>query len=335
MTIEPSFSLVANSDGLEPFVDELQVLRAWMQRAAIGLMVVNAQGVIEFANPMAQELCAGMPTELLGQPCTVLFAQPLAPAENLAMQSSLVSAQPWSVQAMIQRMNGTEFLGDFQLIPVADSMSGYTRWCVFLRDISQILHATDQEQHFATLDQLTLLPNRPQFLQNLQQLLGSAGMAGEYVLMAWIDVDHLRSINEAMGHAAADQVLLNIANLMREASRRQDLLARLGGDEFALVMSGGSDIQVLQEAAERLIRGLQAKLVVPESAMKLSLTVGTAIFPADARYVDDLMSCAEMALLEAKKGGRRCHVSLHHRSGARRRPPHSSRCRTAQCHHDG
>jgi diguanylate cyclase (GGDEF)-like protein len=207
------------------------------------------------------------------------------------------------METMIQRMDGTQFWCDFQLVPVANEQTGSIRWCVLLNDFSHLRLAADKIQRLSSFDQLTLLPNRAQFLQILHQLLSSAGATGDFVLMVWIDVDHLRAINDAMGHAVADELLLTVANRMREASRRQDLLARLGGDEFALVMSGGTDAQALQEAAVRLIRSLETDLIGPDHSVKFTLTAGTAIFPADARYVDDLMSCAETALLQAKKTG--------------------------------
>ena len=292
-----------DSAGIEQFVDERQLLHVLMQRSAIGLIVVDTLGVVEFVNTLAQTLCACSPTQLVGKNCVTLFAQDLASVANTALQNGLANGCGWGMETMIQRMDGTQFWCDFQLVPVEDARTGSTRWCVFLHDISHLKHAADKIQHISSFDQLTLLPNRAQFLQNLHQLLSSASANGDFVLMVWIDVDHLRTINDAMGHAVADQVLLTVADRMREASRRQDLLARLGGDEFALVLAGGTDAQDLREAAERLIRNLEVDVLAHTITVAFSLTAGTAIFPTDARYVDDLMSCAEMALREAKKAG--------------------------------
>jgi diguanylate cyclase (GGDEF)-like protein/PAS domain S-box-containing protein len=294
---------VTDSAGIGQFVDERRLLHVLMQRSAIGLIVVDTLGVVEYVNALAQTLCACSPTQLVGKSCVTLFAHDLAPVANTALQNGLANGCGWGMETMIQRMDGTQFWCDFQLVPVEDERTGSTRWCVFLSDISHLKHAADKIQRLSSFDQLTLLPNRAQFLQSLHQLLSSASANSDFVLMVWIDVDHLRTINDAMGHAVADQVLQTVADRMREASRRQDLLARLGGDEFALVMSGGTDTQVLQEAAERLFHRLQADLVTQNAAVTFTLTAGTALFPADARYVDDLMSCAEMALLEAKKTG--------------------------------
>jgi len=303
MAIETLPSTVADSNEPGQSVDELQILRAWMHRSAIGLIVVDALGTIKFVNHAAQTLCACTVAQLLGHNCVALFSQDIAPADTLALQNSLVTAQAWSLQTMIQRMDGTQFWGNFQLVPVEDALAGSTHRCLFLNDISNLKHAADNIERLSSFDQLTLLPNRAQFLLNLHQLLSSAGDAGDFVLMVWIDVDHLRAINDTMGQAVADKVLLTIADRLRDASRRQDLLGRLGGDEFALVISGGTNPQVLQDAAERLMRSLQTDLATPDCDVKFSLTAGTAIFPPDARYVEDLMSCAEMALLEAKKAG--------------------------------
>jgi diguanylate cyclase (GGDEF)-like protein/PAS domain S-box-containing protein len=296
-------SPVTGATGIGQFLDERHLLQVMMQRSAIGLIVVDAQCVIEFVTPTAQAMCACTATQLVGQNFTTLFAQELTIDSSSALQHNLSIGADWGLETMVQRVDGTQFWCDVQLVPVCGASTGSARWCVFLHDISHVKYAADRIRQVSSVDQLTLLPNRAQFLHNLLQLLNRAGSDGDIVLMVWIDVDHLRAINDAMGHAVADQVLLTIADRMRETSRRQDLLARLGGDEFAVVMSGGTDAQDLREAAERLIRSLEADLIAQTRSVKFSLTAGTAFFPTDARYVDDLMSCAEMALLDAKKMG--------------------------------
>ncbi len=294
---------VTDTNGIEQFVDEHQLLQVLLERYAIGLIVVDDQGVVEYVTPLALAMCACTPAQLIGQHCATLFCEDLTPAASSALQNGLTNGSGWGMETMIQRMDGTQLWCDFHMVPLASTQTGSTRWCALLNDISHIRQAADKIQRLASFDQLTLLPNRAQFLQNLHQLLNSAGATGDLVLLVWIDVDHLRAINDAMGHAVADQLLLTIANRMRDVSRRQDLLTRLGGDEFALAMAGGTDAQVLQDAAERLIRSLGTDLVGPGHSVTFTLTAGTAIFPTDARYVDDLISCAELALLDAKTTG--------------------------------
>lgn len=297
----------ANTPGLGQIVDESRLLHALIEQSSLGVLVVDERCVIRFANPIAQTLCAC--TQLVGKPCHELFSEGLSPAQISDMHSSIAEARVWTLEAMMNRVNGTHFLGRFELLPLTDAKSGLTQWCAVLREVNHLKRGAEEIHRLSTLDQLTLLPNRAQFMQDLGQTLRRADAAGDLALMMLIDVDHLRGINEAVGHAVGDQLLLAIADRMREASRRQDLLARLGGDEFALVMSGGTDPDALREAAERFMNSLASDLVVQEHAIRFSLTAGTALFPADAGHVDDLISCAERALL-AEKGepdGGICH----------------------------
>ena len=290
-----------DTSGLGHFIDESSLLHALIEQSALGVLVVDERCVIQFANAMAQTLCACAPNQLVGKNCTELFSEELDQIQASDMHASLSQGRVWTLEASMNRLNGTQFWGHFQLIPIPDGKSGSTQWCAFLRDINHIKHDAEEIQRRASFDQLTLLPNRAQFLDALGQRLSGAGAAGDLALMVLIDIDHLRTINDTVGHAAGDQLLLAIADRMREASRRQDLLARLGGDEFALVMSGGTDPDALREAAERFMNSLASELLIQEHAIRFSLTAGTALFPADGRHVDDLMSCAERALL-AEKG---------------------------------
>ncbi len=148
MHIEAPTHQTPAEPGLGQFVDELHVFQALIQQFAIGVFVVDGQGVIAFANVMAQTLCASTPTQLVGKNFVDLFAQDMTQAQASDMGNSLANEQVWTVQTFIQRMDGTQFWGDFQLVPIHAAVQGSTRWCVFLHDISHINHIRHSAENF-------------------------------------------------------------------------------------------------------------------------------------------------------------------------------------------
>lgn len=298
---------------LNQFVDELALLRRLVNQCSLGLFVIDADARVHFANPVAQHLCDCTEARMLGQRLDSLLAMAISPEDQGDMLNCLAHGQSWSVETRITRLNGTQFWGHLQLLPVAPTGAGTAQFCVCLRDISARQQDAEKIMRLSTLDPLTLLPNRAQFRRDLSQLLANT-VPGDVVLMAYLDVDQLKAINEALGQVKADELLRTLANRLQNASRRQDLLARLSGDEFALVLSGGDDPESMQSAAERLLRGITQALVIDGHEVRFSVSVGTALFPADAQGADELVGCAEIALLAAKQesGGafRRFQVGL-------------------------
>ncbi len=285
---------------LYELVDEVALFHGLVDHCSLGLIWIDASAQIQFVNPVALRLCACAEGELLGKRIDSLFATALSPDDQLALQRCVEDGRAWSVEAQINRFDGTRFWGHLQWIPVSQVKAGTAGFCVCLRDFSMPRQEAERMERLASLDHLTQLPNRAQFLHDLRHLLENTA-AGDVVLMAYMDVDQLKAINDSVGQQVADQLLVTLANRLREASRRHDLLARLSGDEFALVMSGGGDTELMQGVAERLLRGVSHGAVIDGCAVNFSLSVGTALFPADASDCNELVSNAETALLAAKR----------------------------------
>ena len=285
---------------LSQLVDELALFRGLVDQCSLGLIVVDASTRIQFMNSVALRLCACSQTELVGKRLDSLFTSEELPSDPASLGACLEQGRAWSIETQIRRVDGTHFWGDLQLMLLNPARAGLEGYCVCLRDISTHRQVAENMERLISLDQLTQLPNRAQFLVDLRHLLANTA-EGDVVLMAYMDVDQFKAINDSVGQVVADQLLLTLANRLREASRRHDLLARMSGDEFALVLSGGSDPEILQAVAERLLRGITHGMAVDGYVVGFSLSVGTALFPGDASSAEELVSNAETALLAAKR----------------------------------
>ena len=156
-------------------------------------------------------------------------------------------------------------------------------------------------------DELTGLATRESFLERLEADLRNASRHARPLALVLADVDHLRRVGDRHGRDAEHGVLRKIAGILRATVREEDLIARLGGDDFAIVLSGigrGSARQIaarLRSTVERF-RFLQPG--APEGAVRLTLSLGAATFPADADGPAELLARAQDALAEARALGR-------------------------------
>ncbi|MEI7813909.1 MAG: diguanylate cyclase [Coriobacteriia bacterium] len=172
------------------------------------------------------------------------------------------------------------------------------------RDITARRHLQEELQRRATTDDLTEVSNRRQFTELAQREISRAGRHHGPVAVALLDIDHFKRINDTFGHSAGDQALIAFVSACKTIIREIDVLARIGGDEFALLLPE-TTVEQARATAER-IRLAVGGLPIESAGIHVSMTVsvGVAGLSAGGETLDELMSCADQALYQAKEAGR-------------------------------
>jgi len=168
-------------------------------------------------------------------------------------------------------------------------------------------------ERMAYFDVLTGLPNRRMFSEHFERLLGRARREGIGFALLLIDLDRFKQINDSLGHAAGDALLVEAAARLRRIVREVDSVARLGGDEFAMLLSDAQQAAEIEAACQRMIDSFAEPMAYNESAMKTSPSIGVAFYPNHGDTLDALYLSADAALYQAKGAGRntwRCFVAL-------------------------
>jgi diguanylate cyclase (GGDEF)-like protein len=170
-----------------------------------------------------------------------------------------------------------------------------------------IQHRRNEERllHVAHHDPLTQLPNRAGLRETLARLLLDAQREGQVLGLLFVDLDHFKSYNDTLGHAAGDLILQAAAARMRNCVRHADVVARLGGDEFVIVSPQLSKANDVDFVAGKILAAITEPLTVLDGReVRLSASIGTAVFPRDAQDASNLLKCADLAMYEAKESGR-------------------------------
>ncbi|PKP69306.1 MAG: GGDEF domain-containing protein [Alphaproteobacteria bacterium HGW-Alphaproteobacteria-4] len=162
----------------------------------------------------------------------------------------------------------------------------------------------------ALSDPLTGLANRRALERELARTAAETARGGASFALAHIDLDHFKAVNDTLGHAAGDHVLIHVADVLRAEARRSDLVARVGGDEFVLLLRGAIDLAVLQALGERVITRLEAPFAYEGAPCRISASIGIALSQCyDPPDAERMATDADAALYAAKRGGRgRCIV---------------------------
>lgn len=160
----------------------------------------------------------------------------------------------------------------------------------------------------ALYDELTDLPNRRLFLDNLRQELSSAIRHRRFGAVFFVDLDRFKSINDSLGHAVGDKLLKQVAQRIKSRLRNEDTAARIGGDEFTVLLPDVGRNQELAtihatDIADQIRQLFEAPFNIEEHEIHMTLSIGIALFPLDAT-ADDLLKHADVAMYQAKNDGR-------------------------------
>lgn len=165
---------------------------------------------------------------------------------------------------------------------------------------AQLVGINKELEHLALYDQLTQLPNRSLVQDRLQQALLSAGRTRGHVAVLVADLDRFKDVNESLGHAAGDRVLIDVAARFQNLLQPADTLGRLGGDEFALIVPA-ADAARAERLAGELLHALEADIDIDGTRFSVNASIGIAIYPRHGRDVGELLKHADSAMYTAKR----------------------------------
>jgi diguanylate cyclase (GGDEF)-like protein len=169
---------------------------------------------------------------------------------------------------------------------------------------TQVEQRTRLLQHLAEHDPLTLLANRRQFFVLLNGSLERARQRGVGVAVFFIDLDNFKNLNDSMGHAFGDRVLISVAQRLEETAQSLGFAARLGGDEFTIVHEQADSPQSALLAGHRIVSAFERPLSVEGRAITVTVSIGTSFYPDHEQTAEDLLGAADAALFRAKALGR-------------------------------
>jgi diguanylate cyclase (GGDEF)-like protein len=171
--------------------------------------------------------------------------------------------------------------------------------------VTELRDLQDQLTHQAHHDPLTGLANRALFSQRVREALEPGAAVGKVAVM-FIDLDDFKGVNDTLGHAVGDELLRGVASRLVRSVRKEDVVARLGGDEFAVLVLRDEEVeQGAADLAERTLNAFLAPVQAGDKPLNVSLSIGIAAAQSNRAATDELLRDADVAMYEAKEGGKR------------------------------
>lgn len=291
-------------------------LRAFFDSAPDAMVVVDADGIVRFANPRVTEVLGYDVDEVVGRPVEILVPEQFREGHPELRSRYVHSPSPralGSIELAARRKDGVELAVDISLGPVP--MPDGTSWTfASIRDVTEkravareLEEAQAKYRFLADHDALTGLPNRRRLEREMAAHVDLCRANGPRGALLSLDVDHFKSVNDRLGHPVGDRLIVAVGESVRAAVRPRDLVARQGGDEFLVLLRSGSLVDA-RVVAERVVAAVhEAGAFLEPHGLAVTGSVGVAAFeqfPAEGISVDLAMIRADEALYAAKAAGR-------------------------------
>ena len=156
----------------------------------------------------------------------------------------------------------------------------------------------------SAFDHLTRIPNRLSFLTQLEESIKGARQAHSGVALFYIDLDHLKQINDQYGHQVGDHAIKKVVNNIHDAIGSKDFFARIGGDEFALIVETKNGYTDLIRIAKKILTAASLPIYFSKMDLQLSCSIGISRYPQDTQEINELIHLADQAMYQAKRSGK-------------------------------
>jgi diguanylate cyclase (GGDEF)-like protein/PAS domain S-box-containing protein len=277
--------------------------RRIVHSAGEGIWEIDAASNTTFVNPKMAAMLGYSIEQMLTRPLSRFMdteSQGIL-ERNLAQRRQGIAERH---ELKLIRSDGAELWTTMATNPIFDNAGIYVGALALVTDISERRESTELIWRQANFDALTGLPNRHMFMDRLRQEVKKADRGAAFLALVLLDLDYFKEVNDRLGHAIGDALLVETARRIGGCVRASDTLARLGGDEFTVILAGIDHVGSVDRIAQALVAALARPFELQGERVFISASAGIALYPPDADNVDDLLARADQAMYASKQTGR-------------------------------
>lgn len=307
LTGEPEFLLTVVDDITERKQAEERLRQAAIVFASTheAVVIADPRGNIIAVNPAFSTITGYAESELIGKNMRLLRSGRHDGDFYRRMWNSIQTSGFWQGEIWNRRKNGEIYPELLTISTVRNEAGEVVNYIGAFTDISSIKQSEMRLEHLAHHDPLTDLPNRLLLLSRLDEAVTRARHSGGHGAVLLLDLDRFKNVNDSLGHPAGDELLVLVAERLRQSVTEPDIVARMGGDEFIVLLNALPQPDAAGRFAERMIEQFREGFSLAGGReVYIGASIGISLFPDDGEGADDLLQHADAALYRAKDKGR-------------------------------
>ena len=284
--------------------EELRLAANVFSNTLDGILILNEHLKIVKVNAAFERIMGFSGASVLNQPVSMLKAARQKTEDFSTIWTQTNQNGRWQGEVWNRHRDG-------RVIPLWLSVTALYRldgslekYLVTMYDISEQKSSQERIYYLAHYDVLTSLPNRILFMDRFAHALDKSKREQQRFALMFIDLDNFKQINDTYGHSYGDQLLCSVAERLKATVRESDTVARLSGDEFLILMENLSEHRAAATLAQKLLSELAIPIVVGETELFVSASIGIACYPDDGDDSETLLKNGDMAMYKAKEAGR-------------------------------
>ena len=292
---------------------KLRLSASVFEHASEATMISDANNRVISINPAFTRITGYAAEEIIGQTPKMLNSG-MHPKEFYKhMWDTLVSSGSWQGEIKNRRKNGDIYTEWLSINVLKGEDDNIIRHIAVFSDITDAKKAQETIEHQAAFDSLTGLPNRSLTMDRLSQMLNRCRRNNRLFAVMFLDLDHFKSVNDALGHAAGDELLIKTATRIANVLRDSDSVGRMGGDEFVVLLGDLASADDIIPIANKILSEVRQPLMVAGHSLMTATSIGITVYPMDGDSPETMLKNADSALYEAKRNGRNTFSFFTHR----------------------
>jgi diguanylate cyclase (GGDEF)-like protein/PAS domain S-box-containing protein len=284
--------------------ETLRLRQRVIESSSNGIMITDTtmpENPIIYVNPAFGCITGYETHEALGRSMYFLLGEDQEQSEFMEIRAALNQHREGNAVLRNYRKDGSLFWSDLSVSPVLDEAGRVAHFVWVINDVTEREQHKELLEYQANHDVLTGLPNRNLLADRITQSLANAHRYNLQVAVLFIDLDNFKFINDTLGHALGDRMLIILADRLHKCIRSGDTVARYGGDEFVVVVSNLEKSEDAASVAHNIQELISRPFSIDGPEFGINSSIGISLYPKDGHDVDSLLKNADAAMYRAKE----------------------------------
>lgn len=295
--------LLRAKKGVEEALSALSTYLCAIDQHAI-VSVTDTAGNIVQINDKFAEISGYSQAELLGKPHRIINSRTHPPAFFAQMWATIRRGEIWRGLICNRAKSGALYWVDSAIVPQTNADGDIFRYVSIRIDVTERKRAEQEIQHMATHDMLTGLANRTLLTDRIRQAVEMDRRDNQLLAaVLFIDLDRFKYVNDSLGHAVGDLVLIEVAHRLLACVRAEDTVARQGGDELIVFLPRVHEVSDVEHLADAIRRTIAQPITIQGHVVQIGASIGVAMYPKNGQEIEALLQQCDTAMYRAKLAG--------------------------------